>query len=37
MGAYGDESVPSSMGVLIAGEARPVRRARPRRSLPMVS
>lgn len=36
MGAYGDESVPPSLGVLIAGEARPVRRAR-QRSLPMVS
>jgi hypothetical protein len=36
MGAYGDESVPPSLGVLIAGEARPVRRTR-QRSLPMVS
>jgi hypothetical protein len=36
MGAYGDECVPSSLGVLIPGEPRALRRARRQASLPVV-
>jgi hypothetical protein len=37
MGAYGDESAPSSLGVLLPGERRPIRRIRRSGSLPLVS
>lgn len=37
MGAYGDECVPSSLGVLLPGERRPLRRVRRTGSLPLVS
>lgn len=37
MGAYGDESVPSSLGVRMPGERRPISRIRPAGSLPLVS
>jgi hypothetical protein len=36
MGAYGDESVPSKLGILIPNEARPKRPGRRQRSLPLV-
>lgn len=36
MGTYGDESVPSKLGVLIPNEARAKRAARRQRSLPLV-
>jgi len=35
MGAYGDECVPSSLGVLLPGERRPLRRTRRSGSLPI--
>jgi len=35
MGAYGDESVPSSLGVSLSGERRPLRRARKSAGLPL--
>jgi len=37
MGAYGDECVPSSLGVLSPGERRSIRRVRRDGSLPLVS
>jgi hypothetical protein len=36
MGAYGDESVPSSLGVRTPGETRPLSRVRRAGSLPLV-
>jgi hypothetical protein len=37
MGAYGDESVPSSLGVRMSSERRPLSRVRRSGSLPLVS